>query len=113
MFNKRLKNRSDSDNTTTDGTKSGIELKESRLCIISVDLNRIELISEEDSRSDFGVNGRSIDLSSIFSNTILIRNGGMRMRVNSNQFEEIGDMIEISVHVVGVRIESVVSGRSE
>ena len=113
MFNKRLKNGSDGDNTTTDGTKCGIELKESRLCITGIDLNRIELISEEDSRSDFGVNGRSIDLSRIFSNTILIRNGRMRMRLNSNQFEEIGDMIEISVHVVGVRIESVVSGGSE
>lgn len=100
MFNKRLKNRSDSDNTTTDGTKSGVELKESRFDIISIDLNRIELISEEYSRSDFGVKGRSIDLSSIFSDTILIRDGRMRIGLNSNQFEEIGDMIEVSIHIV-------------
>ena len=100
MFNKRLKNRSDSDNTTTDGTKSGIELKESRFDIISIDLNRIELISEEYSRSDSGVKGRSIDLSSIFSDTILIRDGRMRIGLNSNQFEEIGDMIEVSIHIV-------------
>lgn len=100
MFNKRLKNRSDSDNTTTDGTKSGVELKESRFDIISIDLNRIELISEEYSRSDSGVKGRSIDLSSIFSDTILIRNGRMRIGLNSNQFEEIGDMIEVSIHIV-------------
>ena len=113
MFNKRLKNGSDGDNTTTDGTKRGIELKESRLCIIGIDLNRIELISEEYSRSDFGVNGRSVNLSSIFSDTVLIRNGRMRMGLNSNQFEEIGDMIEICVHVVGVRIQRVMSGGSE
>lgn len=100
MFNKRLKNRSDSDNTTTDGTKSGVELKESRFDIISIDLNRIELISEEYSRSDSGVKGRSIDLSSIFSDTILIRDGRMRIGLNSNQFEEIGDMIEVSIHIV-------------
>ena len=100
MFNKRLKNRSDGDNTTTDGTKSGVELKESRFDIISIDLNRIELISEEYSRSDSGVKGRSIDLSSIFSDTILIRDGRMRIGLNSNQFEEIGDMIEVSIHIV-------------
>ena len=29
MFNKRLKNRSNGDDTSTDGTKSGIELEES------------------------------------------------------------------------------------
>lgn len=75
-------------------------MKESRFDIISIDLNRIELISEEYSRSDSGVKGRSIDLSSIFSDTILIRDGRMRIGLNSNQFEEIGDMIEVSIHIV-------------
>lgn len=55
MFNKRLKNRSDCNNTSTDGTKSGIELEESGSDLICINLDRIELISEEYSRSDFGV----------------------------------------------------------
>ena len=113
MFNKRLKNGSDSDDTSTDGTKSGIELKESGSGMIGIDLDRIELISEEDSRCDSGVNRRSIEKSSIFSDTVLIRDGRMGVGMNTNEFEEIGDMVEVSIHILGVGIESVVCRRTE
>lgn len=35
------------------------------------------------------------------------------MRMNANEFEEVGDMVEVSIHVLGVRIESVVCRRTE
>lgn len=113
MFNKRLKNRSNGDDTSTDGTKSGIELEESGSWMSSINLNRIELISEEDSRCDSGVNRRSIQKSSIFSDTILIGDGRIGIGMSTNQFKEIGDMVEVRIHILGVRIKCIVCRRTE
>ena len=78
-----------------------------------INLNRIELISEEDSRCDSGVNGRSIKKSSIFSDTILIGYGRIGIGMSTNQFEEIGDMVEVGIHILGVGIKCVVCRRTE
>ena len=113
MFNKRLKNWSHSDDTSTDGTKSGIELEESGSGMSGIDLDGIELISEEDSRSDSWVNRGSIKKSCVFSDTVLIRDGRIGIGMNTNQLEEIGDMVEVSVHILGIGIECIVCGGTE
>ncbi len=79
----------------------------------SINLNRIELISEEDSRCDSGVNRRSIQKSSIFSDTILIGDGRIGIGMSTNQFKEIGDMVEVRIHILGVRIKCIVCRRTE
>lgn len=99
MREERLDNARHGNNTSHDRTKRGVELEESHTVLSLGHADGCELVFEEHAgRNACEVGGGGIDELSVFCHTILVGRGDCslkRNRLHGDEFQEVGNMIEI------------------